>query len=177
MPFYSWQCLTICTDSYQIDLVIQDEQMMDMLLRLLIHETNSLNGERNSAQPLKAYLLNQVKSTNSTEPKTLLTAQIDQRVICRTLLVYKLNRIRQKICFQCLLTGKTISELVISRILISFKAIYPNHQDTVSKMIHTFKRTKVEKVQDMVGLLQTISSLQEKILKPTEQMLKRQSSL
>jgi len=37
IPFYSWECLTLCTNSRQIDLVIKDEKEMDKVLRFLIY--------------------------------------------------------------------------------------------------------------------------------------------
>lgn len=52
-PFYSWECLTIHTEDRDIDLVIRNQECMDMLLKLLIYKTNSLNGLKGSAKSVE----------------------------------------------------------------------------------------------------------------------------
>lgn len=47
--FYSWECLTILTEKKDLDIIIQNEECMDMVLKFLIYKTNTLNGEPGSA--------------------------------------------------------------------------------------------------------------------------------
>ena len=52
LPFYSWQCLTLCLAGREVNLVIHNEQHMSMFLKYLIHQTMTLDGKKNSGGPL-----------------------------------------------------------------------------------------------------------------------------
>ena len=52
LPFYSWQCLTIQLEGRDIDLVVPDDRDMDKLLRVLIYNMKTVNGDRGSAVKL-----------------------------------------------------------------------------------------------------------------------------
>lgn len=53
LPFFSWECLSIVLKDRLVDLVIKNQEHMNMLLKLLIHNLNTINGELNSAKDLK----------------------------------------------------------------------------------------------------------------------------
>lgn len=54
LPFHCWECITIKTDSRDIDLVIRNEKDMKYLLEFLIISLKTLDGNRDSA---KRYLM------------------------------------------------------------------------------------------------------------------------
>ena len=64
MPFYCWQCITLKTDTRDIDLVIKNEKDMRYFLEFLIISLKTLDGARDSA---KNYLLqrNRVKKSHT----------------------------------------------------------------------------------------------------------------
>jgi hypothetical protein len=59
MPFRYWECITITVGQREIDLVIQDEKMMDMFLKLLIWKLNTIDGIRGTALSVKKLLFDQ----------------------------------------------------------------------------------------------------------------------
>jgi hypothetical protein len=52
LPFYSWECLTIQLESRDINFVVKDAQHMDLLLKFLILNLKTSDGEKDSALPL-----------------------------------------------------------------------------------------------------------------------------
>ena len=51
-PFYAWECLTIVLPNREIDLVIQNEQQMTNLLKFLVYEMRTVDGNKNSADKI-----------------------------------------------------------------------------------------------------------------------------
>lgn len=47
--FYCWECLTISTKKKDLDIIIQNEECMNMVLKFLIYKTNTLDGMPGSA--------------------------------------------------------------------------------------------------------------------------------
>lgn len=56
-PFYAWQCITINGKGFDIDLVIPNENCMNMLLKLLINRTYTLDGMRDSNRAIRKLLI------------------------------------------------------------------------------------------------------------------------
>ena len=56
LPFYSWQCLSLQLSHRDVDLVITREQDMGLLLKYLIHNMRTLDGERGSADKLLSFM-------------------------------------------------------------------------------------------------------------------------
>ena len=52
VPFYAWQCITIKMENRDVDLVIPKEKDMDILLKFLIFELKTINGEKGSAKQI-----------------------------------------------------------------------------------------------------------------------------
>lgn len=48
VPFYSWQCLTLQLGHRDVDLVIKNEKDMDDILRVLVQDLNTVDGQRDS---------------------------------------------------------------------------------------------------------------------------------
>ena len=44
LPFYSWNCLTICLPQKDVDLVIKDEQDMERLIKFLVYQIKTVDG-------------------------------------------------------------------------------------------------------------------------------------
>ena len=54
-PFYAWNCITLSVrNKWDIYLIIKNELVMEMFLKLLITKINTLDGIANSATNLKA---------------------------------------------------------------------------------------------------------------------------
>lgn len=51
LPFYSWQCISLQLKNRCIDLVIKNEENMDLFIRLLVISMNTIDGQKNSAEP------------------------------------------------------------------------------------------------------------------------------
>lgn len=56
LPFFCWEILTINFKHTTLDIVIKDQNTMDVLLKFLIHELNTIDGTRDSAQKIKEEL-------------------------------------------------------------------------------------------------------------------------
>ena len=52
IPFYAWQCITLNMETRDVDLVIPNEKDMEMLLKFLIFELKTINGEKGTAKHL-----------------------------------------------------------------------------------------------------------------------------
>ena len=52
IPFYSWQCITLCLNHRDVDLVISNDSDMDLLLKFLVRCLCTIDGRRNSARKL-----------------------------------------------------------------------------------------------------------------------------
>jgi len=50
MPFYSWNCLTLCLKHREVDLVIPNEQDMQKVLKFLIWKLKTVDGLKNSGE-------------------------------------------------------------------------------------------------------------------------------
>lgn len=49
LPFYSWECITLETKSVDIDFVVRDQNQMNLLLKFLICELKTIDGQKDSA--------------------------------------------------------------------------------------------------------------------------------
>jgi hypothetical protein len=115
LPFNAWECISLTLGNRDIDLVIKEESIMDMFLKLLIHNTNSIDGQRGSAEHTKGVMLKKVITKNSSkkEEQTAI-ADISHRLMIRTALSFKVIRARLKMSFLALKSRKTINEMVLS---------------------------------------------------------------
>lgn len=82
------------TAKYQIDLIIDDQQTMDKFLKLLIHHMNTFNGLRDTAESLKAILIKDMIKNNPMMDEQLIIKKVNQKMIMKTLFIYKMIRIR-----------------------------------------------------------------------------------
>jgi hypothetical protein len=70
---------------------------MDKFLKMLIYHTNTLDGKRNSAEQLKLLIVNQrviERSLKSAHKQRVIRKEVDHLIMYRTVLIYKLIRIR-----------------------------------------------------------------------------------
>jgi hypothetical protein len=115
LPFQAWECITLTLGNRDIDLVINEEAIMDMFLKLLIHKTNTIDGQRGSAEHTKRVMLKKVLTKNSSkEEEQTAIADISHRLMVRTALSFKVIRARLKMSFLALKSRKTINEMVLS---------------------------------------------------------------
>ena len=52
LPFYSWNCLTLCLEHRDIDLVIMDEGEMEKVLKFLVFKLRTIDGVTGSAEKI-----------------------------------------------------------------------------------------------------------------------------
>ena len=52
VPFYSWECLTICLQDREVDLVIKSEKDMEKILYFFVHSMKTIDGVRGSGQEI-----------------------------------------------------------------------------------------------------------------------------
>ena len=58
LPFYCWQCISMCFKLRDVDLVIEDEKNLKIVLMFLILTLKTVDGKRGTAS---AHLDNQFK--------------------------------------------------------------------------------------------------------------------
>ena len=51
-PFFSWNCLTICLDNRDIDIVVKSESDMEKILKFLIYSLKTVDGNKGSGLKL-----------------------------------------------------------------------------------------------------------------------------
>ena len=59
VPFYSWECITLQVGIRDINLVIRNERRMDQFIKLLLHNLDTVDGNRGSASKVKQALRRQ----------------------------------------------------------------------------------------------------------------------
>jgi hypothetical protein len=125
-PFYSWQCISLQLDHRDIDLVIKDDKEMAMFLRLLAFSLVTLDGKRDSAQPLiNALLEREIKLIQketgkgfvSPVKRDLILGHIKCEVLTQAYKSLKLMMVRHKISYSAFQKGATIPELFFRTIL------------------------------------------------------------
>ena len=53
MPFYAWQCISLQLEKRTIDLIIESEEQMISLIKLLVYKLNILDGVSQSSLRLQ----------------------------------------------------------------------------------------------------------------------------
>lgn len=90
LPFFAWECITLHLKNRDVDLVIKKQEDMDMFLQFLIYQMNTINGIKNSSLKLQKLVNKHV-------------------LMKKTLLKYKILRIRYKISYQAFITTQTVA--------------------------------------------------------------------
>lgn len=132
LPFFSWECITLCLKMRKIFLVIKNEAIMIKLIKLLVEQLQTVDGNRDSAVGIKQALLTQrlaeqerVSQINAVGREQI-KKQVNHRLLLKTTLKYKIIRIRSKISFIAFKLRQTIPELFLTKILES-------HRDLVAQ--------------------------------------------
>lgn len=53
LPFFSWECITLYTKMYTIDLVIRNQEAMDKFIKLIIYHMNTIDNQKGTALKIK----------------------------------------------------------------------------------------------------------------------------
>lgn len=101
LPFYSWECISLKLKEREVDLVIKDQAQMNILLKFLIVQMKTVDGRRGTAKKLIEHIGQNMH-------------------LQKTFTKYQILRFRQKISFIAFKHKKTIQELLISQILVSY---------------------------------------------------------
>lgn len=59
VPFYSWDCITLCLHNRDVDLVIRNEEDMENIIKLLVYKLKTMDGSKGSAVKMINYLQTQ----------------------------------------------------------------------------------------------------------------------
>ena len=101
-----------------VDLVIKNEKDMDKLLSFIVYKLRTVDGIKNSAIPFENFLVKRyIKQTNVDFSRSEAQKIIRHGLMRKTLLKYKLFRIRNKISFHSFVLRMTPVELILSKIL------------------------------------------------------------
>jgi len=144
LPFYCWECITIQTDTRDIDLVIKNEKDMRYLLEFLIISLKTLDGYRDTAAK---YLLStkDIKCGSQKRPSSPsrffkskqecehakqirevvtedASREEEQRLYLRVFKKFTILRVRMKISFMALKKMVPVQELLLESILATHKA-------------------------------------------------------
>lgn len=133
IPFYSWNCLTLCLERRDIDLVIKDEHDLKKLLQFLIFKLKTQDGVRDSAVDMIDVLnrkqrKERMKESDSTEKiSTIEEHKMNQGTMHlinnKVMFKYNLMKVRNKISFIALQKNKAIGELLIEQILKTYNTL------------------------------------------------------
>jgi hypothetical protein len=137
VPFYAWNCLTLCLKNRNIDLVIKDEADMDMLLKFLIYKLKTQDGVRNSAKDMITMLNEQCRKARKKECGGKLSTIEEHKtnqgtmhlINNKVMFKYNLMKVRNKISFIALQKKKAICELIIESIVCTYKQLV--HEGTI----------------------------------------------
>ena len=113
--------MTLQLKTRDVDLVIRDQNNMDSFLLYLINHLKTLDGKKDSA--LK--LLDNLKSQAPYGQKKSYALMYRKIVYNKVLMKFKIMRIRSKISYIAFKKRMTISELIVTQILKSFKELHP----------------------------------------------------
>jgi hypothetical protein len=111
VPFYSWNCITLKIGRRDVDLVIKNEKHMAIFQKFLIYSLNTLNGIKNSAQPMLQQLGEEEKAK---------LKKVTKQVVLSPAQVHKINQINEQKIFEHI--GKKYALLKV-RAKISFMAL------------------------------------------------------
>lgn len=80
LPFYNWQCLTLCLSNGEVNLVIPNETHLTMFLKYLIHFTRTLNGKKDTACQLLEMLNQESLEHHLQQRPSQITKQVPESI-------------------------------------------------------------------------------------------------
>lgn len=162
LPFYSWQCITLTLKNRDIDLVIPEEKIMDMLIKLLIFKTNTIDGVKDSAQPLKDLMLKQkLKKKYSELEKKVALREINHTLMVRTALYFKILRARAKISFKALKQCRTVKEAILSQVVKTYSRFNESFKNNVDEIQTIFQRKRFKTFKECMNTFEYVCQLLE----------------
>lgn len=129
VPFYAWECVTLCLEQREVDLVIQNDRDMDDLIKLIVRGMKTVDGNKDSIQVVQKKIL-KIKKRDAggafckadfdDDGNPVIQEKEQYSILRSTCFKYKLMRIRCKISYQAFICNKTIPELLMSQILNTY---------------------------------------------------------
>ena len=58
LPFYAWECISLCLENREVDLVIKDVKDMDLILKFLIYHMKTYDNHKDSASKIIDVMVN-----------------------------------------------------------------------------------------------------------------------
>ena len=107
LPYHSWNCLTISLKERDIDIVVHDEQDLEKLIKFLMRRMNSIDGIKDSAEPLIKYII-KYRKISSEHAET-----VKSELLFESYKKMKILKFRNKLSFMALIKGVTVVELIL----------------------------------------------------------------
>lgn len=133
--FYAWECITICfKGKWDVYLIIRNEEIMTMFLKLLIMKTRTIDGKRDTALIFNKLVQRSKKhskcksNSQSLNRRQSSDKKIDPQIMSHVFTKYKLMRVRQKISYQAFLRNQTILEFWVNAIYKSYNCLKDTKQ-------------------------------------------------
>ena len=118
-----------------LNIVLKCDNDMKDFLKVLIYELETIDGRRGTAKPLIDSLMEhkskELRIKQGSEEYKRLYLKTRHQVMMRTYQKFTLLRFRLKLSFECLKARKTVSELILKQIIISFRFLRDSGQITV----------------------------------------------
>lgn len=131
-PFHAWDCITInLRNKGDVYLIIKNEKILSMFLKLLIYELQTIDGQRGTALPLihKGIRRQMAQYGYVDESKQQeYENRIRHQIMTRVWFSYALTRTKLKLSFSSLVKKKTIFELWGHQIIVSFRFLRDSGQ-------------------------------------------------
>jgi len=121
MPFCSWQCLTLILSHRAVDLVIRNDKDMEKILKFLICNLKTVDGNRDSGVQLVAALNKQSITKRTTIKERILIEKQNAAIVWQKVYrKYLVMKFRAKVSFMAFLNGVTITELILKAIIKTY---------------------------------------------------------
>ena len=131
-PFHAWECLTLrvknCNDVY---LLVKNEGIMKKLIKMLIYELRTIDGNRNTAVPLIEQGVRDEIERNAFGEDIkweVIEKMIRHRLMQKVWINYSLVRFKLKLSYHALLRNQTIQELWLHQIVTTFRFLRDSAQ-------------------------------------------------
>lgn len=131
-PFYAWDCVTLnLKERGDVYLIIRNEKIMTMFLKLLIYELKTIDGKRGTAEKLikkgvRGFMAQHgyVDEHKQKDYEHMTRHQIMTRVW----FTYSMARVKLKLSFSAFIRGQTLFELWGHQIIVTFRFLRDTNQ-------------------------------------------------
>ena len=116
-----------------------------------------MDGNRDSAKNIKKLMLKEELKVDPFLNQRLLIKQINHKIMMRTMLIYKVMRIRSKLSFKAMKQAKTFNEMVLLQVVKTYNKFNPFQKDNVLIVQDYLKKKRFKYLKEMIRGLRDIS--------------------